>query len=81
LEAFGGNRQVIWIVGLLAIAWLAPNSQQIVGWGRAMSRLRSAVFALEWRAWPALGVLSVLICMLAVINGSRGVSEFIYFNF
>ncbi len=81
LEAFGGNRQVIWILGLLAIAWLAPNSQQIVGWGRAVSELRTALFTLEGRAWPALGALSVVVSLLAAINGSRGVSEFIYFNF
>jgi len=80
LEAFGGTRQVMWVTALFAIVWGLPNSQQLVGW------LKTSVsgvsrYATEARAWPMLGALSVLISFLAMINGSRGVSEFIYFNF
>jgi len=81
LEAFGGTRQIVWVAALLAIAWSFPNSQQMVGWLRTGFVSRAAPFAADSRAWSMLGALSVLISLLAVISGSRGVSEFIYFNF
>jgi D-alanyl-lipoteichoic acid acyltransferase DltB (MBOAT superfamily) len=81
LEAFGGTRQVAWIAVLLAIAWGVPNSQQLVGWLRTNVIARVGQYAAEARSWSMLGALSMLITLLAVINGSRGVSEFIYFNF
>jgi D-alanyl-lipoteichoic acid acyltransferase DltB (MBOAT superfamily) len=81
LEAFGGTRQVVWVAALFAIVWGLPNSQQLVGWLRTNIVLRPGRYAADARAWPMLGALSVLISFLAMINGSRGVSEFIYFNF
>src|SRR5262249_10862202 len=81
LEAFGGARQVAWVGTLLAIAWGLPNSQQIVAWLRNNALERAGPHAAQSRSWSMLGALSVLISLLAVINGSRGVSEFIYFNF
>jgi len=81
LEAFGGTRQVVWVIVLLAIVWGLPNSQQLIGWLRTSRVLRPGRYAADARAWSMLGALSVLISFLAVINGSRGVSEFIYFNF
>jgi hypothetical protein len=79
LQAFGGSRQLTWIVALLLLVWLLPNSQTL------MLRLEKA--AAYWRtrgvnrAYLLVGAFSVLITLLAVINGSRGYSEFIYFNF
>jgi alginate O-acetyltransferase complex protein AlgI len=81
LEAFGGTRQVVWIAVLLAIAWGLPNSQQFIDWLRTSVVSRAGPYAAQSRSWSMLGALSVLISLLAVINGSRGVSEFIYFNF
>jgi hypothetical protein len=77
LDAYGGARQWNWIAVLLAIVWIFPNSQTLI------SRVRSfdVTGAHERRAWIALGVIAVLIFLLAAINGSRGTSEFIYFNF
>jgi D-alanyl-lipoteichoic acid acyltransferase DltB (MBOAT superfamily) len=81
LEAFGGTRQIVWVIALLGVVWGLPNSQQLVGWLRINVLSNVSRYAVEARAWPMLGALSVLISFLAIINGSRGVSEFIYFNF
>jgi alginate O-acetyltransferase complex protein AlgI len=79
LTAFAGSRQMLWIALLLAIAWFCPNSQQIMAsFGRYRLGARRASVG---PAWSVLGALSVLMFMLAAINASRGVSEFIYFNF
>jgi alginate O-acetyltransferase complex protein AlgI len=79
LDAFGGMRQTVWIALLLAIVWLVPNSQELIG--RARSGKLAAVFAKEHWAWMSLGSFAVVLFLLAAINGSRGSSEFIYFNF
>jgi D-alanyl-lipoteichoic acid acyltransferase DltB (MBOAT superfamily) len=81
LAAFDGARQLIWLAALLAIVWGLPNSQQMVGIFRTDVVLRPGRNAADARSWSMLGALSVLISFLAVINGSRSVSEFIYFNF
>ena len=79
LTAFAGARQVIWIGILLAIAWACPNSQQIMALlGRGRAGVQQGRRSM---AWTALGAISVLVVLLAVINASHGVSEFIYFNF
>ena len=70
-----------WIAVLLGIAWGLPNSQEFVGWLRTSVVSRADPRAAWSRSWSMLGALSVLISLLAVINGSRDVSEFIYFNF
>ncbi len=77
LDASGGVLQWGWISALLAIAWICPNSQELVALGRA----RLAGVVREQWAWMSLGGLGVVVFMLAAINGSRGSSEFIYFNF
>jgi len=79
LDAFGGMRQVAWIAALLAIAWACPNSQTLIGRFREIARAASERSG-EW-AWFSLGSIGVIIGLLALVNGSRGVSEFIYFNF
>ena len=80
LESFGGSRQATWIAVLLAMAWGSPNSQQIVAWLRTGIARRAVAYAAT-QSWSVLGALSVLISLLAMINGSRAVSEFIYCNF
>jgi D-alanyl-lipoteichoic acid acyltransferase DltB (MBOAT superfamily) len=79
LDAFDGIRQVAWIAALLAVAWVCPNSQTLIGRFREIARVASERRG-EW-AWFSLGSIGVIIGLLAIINGSRGVSEFIYFNF
>jgi alginate O-acetyltransferase complex protein AlgI len=77
LTAFAGLRQIEWIAVLLALAWFFPNSQQIMAaLGRVRGlRLKPAL------GWSAFGALTASLMLLAVVNGSRGFSEFIYFNF
>ena len=31
--------------------------------------------------WGAFGAASTIVCLLAIVSASQGVSEFIYFNF
>jgi hypothetical protein len=78
-SAVSGWRQLVWTAGMLCVAFFAPNSQQIVTaaerWCVARGLTRGRDFAF------ATGSLLADVCLLAAINGSRGVSEFIYFNF
>jgi hypothetical protein len=79
LTAFAGVRELAWIGVLLAIAWFCPNSQQIMA---GLGRLKDRGLALKPNyGWGALGAITASAMVLAVINGSRGFSEFIYFNF
>jgi D-alanyl-lipoteichoic acid acyltransferase DltB (MBOAT superfamily) len=79
LTAFAGARQVFWIDALLSIAWFCPNSQEIMV---RLARMDIGGVGRRFRfSWAALGALSVVVFMLAAINASHGVSEFIYFNF
>ncbi len=79
LDAFAGTRQLGWTAALLAMAWFLPNSQEI------MARLRAGRLAVAaWPpalGWASLGGSAVVLLLLAAINASHGVSEFIYFNF
>jgi D-alanyl-lipoteichoic acid acyltransferase DltB (MBOAT superfamily) len=81
LTAFGGTRQLLWIGCLSLAAFLLPNSQAIMA--RALQWFERGVspVVLEISAWAWLGSATLLVVLLAAINGSRGVSEFIYFNF
>jgi len=80
MGAVAETRELAWVAVLLAIAWGLPNTQQFVTWLRSGIAARAGAYASSY-SWPVLGALSVVISLLAMINGSRGVSEFIYFNF
>jgi small-conductance mechanosensitive channel len=70
-----------WIVGLLLLAFFAPNSQEIVAW--AENRLASR-FQKKWRFVPLafVGFATTAIIFVISITGIRhGASPFIYFNF
>jgi len=78
LDAFGGLNQLLWTGLLLTLVWFCPNSQAIT------QRLEKQISAKHWQgswSWMALGAWCALTFLLAAINGSRGSSEFIYFNF
>jgi alginate O-acetyltransferase complex protein AlgI len=72
-----------WIAILLAVVWLAPNSQQIMG------RVRPALAlpddtpyqgALLWRPAAWLAIPAALLAVLCVVNLHKH-SEFLYFQF
>ena len=72
-----------WIVILLAIVWLAPNTQQI------MDRYRPALAVpgeapyqgrLLWRPSPWLAVPAAVLAVVCVVNLHKQ-SEFLYFQF
>ncbi len=75
---FSGARQTLWIAVLLGIAWLLPNSQEA---GVQLNRWLSATRGRLVRHGLLLGSVFTLIILLAIVNGGRGASEFIYFNF
>lgn len=81
LKAFGGTRQLLWTFSLLLVAMLLPNSQIIVKRAAAYMARSQPSQRPEIMSWAGLGVASVLLLLMMAINGSRGVSEFIYFNF
>ena len=75
--------QLIWIAGLLAIAWLAPNTRQIMARAEAFiadrpMRACPALFA--WAINPRWAVASALLLAASVTSMTR-VSEFLYFQF
>lgn len=78
-EAFGGDRQLGWTLLLLIAIWGLPNTQQII------SKLQVIKWPLFGKpneaAWFAIGGASFWIILILIINETRGVSEFIYFNF
>jgi len=74
-----GVLQFVWIVAMVAIAFLLPNTQQFV-----LAVDRPANARLVWQptfAWAAsLGLLFGVSLTYAITAGNR-VSEFIYFIF
>jgi D-alanyl-lipoteichoic acid acyltransferase DltB (MBOAT superfamily) len=74
---------VNWIVILLAICWLAPNTQQIMArFEPALNVPRDAVPArvLAWRPTLATALATAALAFAAIINLHRH-SEFLYFQF
>ena len=79
LEAFGGDRQIAWTLVLLIAIWALPNTQQLI------VKLQSITWPRFAKApeaiWFSIGAASFWLVLILVINETRGVSEFIYFNF
>jgi hypothetical protein len=72
---------LLWILALFAIAMFVPNSQTIVAHAtKALPRVVPVAMR-EGIVWVGLGAASFMLVLMAAVNGSRGVSEFIYFNF
>jgi hypothetical protein len=69
-----------WIAGLLAVAWLAPNTQEIMG------KFKPALERIErpgrpsWAPTTAWALLIGGVGTLSLLHLSR-VSEFLYFQF
>ena len=83
VQAFVGRHvQALLIVGLLAIAWGAPNAYQILGrFSPALGRVQEGRPA--WLRWqPSTGWLAVVLLLLlvSVMNLHRE-ARFLYFQF
>jgi alginate O-acetyltransferase complex protein AlgI len=77
------NQQILSLVLLIALCWLAPNAYQMLGrFSPALQEVRPATRALAWRpslAWATgLGILFAL-SLSQILSGAP--SEFIYFQF
>ncbi|WP_229419096.1 MBOAT family O-acyltransferase [Pseudoduganella flava] len=69
---------LVWLAACALIVLLLPNAYQMLGWGIQPDkerRLRSA------RGGVLCGALLLLCLLLLAISETRGVSEFLYFNF
>ena len=72
---------VPWIIGLLAVCWLAPNSQELLADARpALERVVSPWRRLRWRPSPAWAAAAAVVGAHAFLSLAR-VSEFLYFQF
>lgn len=87
LENFGLS-EMVWIIGLLAIVWGLPNSQQLMRHYRtALSQprqnwLQAAIPALIWRPTSAIGFAVGWLGFFLVIRAiSAAPTEFLYFQF
>jgi D-alanyl-lipoteichoic acid acyltransferase DltB (MBOAT superfamily) len=72
-----------WILGVLAIAWLAPNTQEIMADHLPQMRGRAAALAprlLRWRLSPGFAVACAVAAIVA-LGHLANVSEFLYFQF
>jgi alginate O-acetyltransferase complex protein AlgI len=83
--AFAGARQVKWTLALLALAWFAPNSQQIMARSQPALGMPEAAPGAGWRWWrwtpsSAWAVVTALVTVYCIASLDR-VSEFIYFQF
>jgi hypothetical protein len=72
-----------WIVILLAIAWFAPNTQQIMArFNSALLIPRDMIAArkLGWRPTATFGLIVAALAFASIVNLHRQ-SEFLYFQF
>ena len=80
--ALAGTGVVHWIWILLAVVWLAPNTQQIMAASRPALGVPEDTPAVRWQwrpaAWSAVAV--AIIALTAIVNLNRH-SEFLYFQF
>jgi alginate O-acetyltransferase complex protein AlgI len=69
---------MIWLGVLAVIAFLAPNAYEMIGQG--MRYPEESRLSRSWGGF-ALGAILTLSFLLLAISETRGVSEFLYFNF
>ena len=80
--ALAGTGVVHWIWILLAVVWLAPNTQQIMAASRPALGIPqdSATSRWQWRPAAAGAVVVAAMALMAIVNLNRH-SEFLYFQF
>ncbi|MGH8700657.1 MAG: MBOAT family O-acyltransferase [Burkholderiales bacterium] len=82
---FASGPVLNWIAVGLAIAWLLPNTQELMGrFAPALDYRRDPATRpsrLRWEPTPAWTAFGVVVAVLALLYMSTGLSEFIYFQF
>jgi hypothetical protein len=80
--ALAGTGVVHWIWILLAVVWLAPNTQQIMAASRPALGIPedSATSRWQWRPAAASAAAVAVMAIVAIVNLNRH-SEFLYFQF
>lgn len=75
------NRVMLgWIITLWGLAWLAPNTQQLMaGFKPTLENVNKA----KWLSWQPtkLWLVSIGLCLLYALTEMEKVSEFLYFQF
>jgi D-alanyl-lipoteichoic acid acyltransferase DltB (MBOAT superfamily) len=70
-----------WIIGLLALAWFAPNTQQIMANSQpTLEAVTAAPRPLLWSPEPRWGLAIGVVAMLGLLSVTRN-SEFLYWQF
>ena len=74
---------IYWIIALLMVVWLAPNTQQIMSRARPVLDTRGDDDAQRWWRWRAAPWLAAPLAVLAlvVVVNLHKKSEFLYFQF
>jgi alginate O-acetyltransferase complex protein AlgI len=82
---FAGRSVLNWIAVGLAVAWLLPNTQELMGSFAPALDYRDdrpiRPSRLYWKPTPAWTAFAVAVAVLALLYMSTGFSEFIYFQF
>jgi D-alanyl-lipoteichoic acid acyltransferase DltB (MBOAT superfamily) len=78
-----GKAQLLWIAVLLGIAWLAPNTRQIMVRAEAFIADHAVRPFPAWLAWTMAGRWAVAsgLLLAASLTSMTRVSEFLYFQF
>jgi alginate O-acetyltransferase complex protein AlgI len=67
-----------WVAACAAIPFFLPNANDMLGKGLQLERKRKSS---GWCGAMLLGALLVVSLLLLLISETRGISEFLYFNF
>ncbi len=81
MPLFSGATQISWIVALALLAFLAPNSQRVILDLVPRISVRTSVLMHGSLRYLFVGAACASALLLLIVNSSRTVSEFIYFNF
>lgn len=72
-------KQTLLLIALLAISFLAPNVQQIMG-EQSMSSPKNCFHNISWKPTIIWALIIAIIALSSILNLSE-VSEFLYYNF
>jgi hypothetical protein len=81
LSVFQGGQQVVWLVGLLLVVWLAPNTKDIMAaCGQALDDRENSKHPFQWRPTLSWAVTIAVLALVSLLSLNQ-VTEFLYFQF